>query len=94
MGMDLYWKITPKPLEEEFFSFEDNFFCNLWGVDWGDREELNGKELTRGDLPELRLAISVLKALRMPTNKDIIDNIQKMIWAIEKHDSITIVARC
>lgn len=89
MGYDLHWKVTPQPPpEEETFGFEDGFFCDLWGIEWNDRRNLEGKQLGKDDLHDLKLIIKTLDIIG--GQREIIMSIQAMITAIEKHGSITI----
>jgi hypothetical protein len=91
MGNDLYWKITPKPVDEKLHGLSCNSWHILSEILNKDDSDMNGLEFSRDDLSFLR---TVLRACRATSdNEFFIEELNDMINAIEKHDSITFTIR-
>lgn len=91
MGTDLYWKQTPKEPEEGYNSLYFStwhFLAELWNKE--EREDLDGIKLTTNDLKELK---TILLTAKQSNNNDLAEDIQELINAINKFESITLFIR-
>ena len=91
MGNDLYWKQTPKPKEEKLGGLHYSTWHNLKEI-WGYEEidDLDGVVLTEDDIKDLRIIRATAK---LCGNAELQADMQELIDAIEKLESITFVIR-
>jgi len=91
MGNDLYWKITPKPVEEEtngLYLSTWYFLQQLYGFE--ERDYLNGLKLTKDDLPKLEVALITADQSSSENMKELYSDLAELINAIQKYNSITL----
>lgn len=91
MGNDLYWKQTPKEPEEENNGLHYStwhFLAELWNKE--DRNDLAETVLTKKDIAELKTILITAKA---SNNKELAEDMQELIDAITKLDSVTLIIR-
>ncbi len=91
MGADLYWKQTPKPIEEEY----NGLSMSTWQLlaklcELTDDNDLSGHILTKNSLMRLKAAYETSK---YSTNVDLKGDLYELIQAIDKYDSITLEVR-
>lgn len=91
MGNDLYWMRTPVRQDYKYNGLSYGTWhklTNILGKE--EREELDGVILTKDDLPTLRTVLATSKACG---DNELTDDMSKLIAAITKTDSITLVIR-
>lgn len=91
MGNDLHWMITPKPVEEQLHGLSYStwhFLAKLWNKE--DKNDLGGIELNHSDLRQLDTIKATAKA---SNNKELAEDMNDLIKAIGKYDSITLSIR-
>lgn len=97
MGNDLYWKITPKKKKEKLHLISYGTWHHLpliWNKIKDDEyfvkepDDLSGLKLTKKELPGLRKRYQ--NAFNLG-NKTLAEDLDELIKAIEKYDSITLV---
>jgi methyltransferase-like protein len=89
MGNDLYWKVTPKEPEEELNGVYYNtwyFLQELFGYE--EKEDIAGRVLNKSNIPRLKNM-----AAQNPTNDTLCEDVEELVAAIEKYNSITLVIR-
>lgn len=91
MGKDLYYMQTPKPVEETYHDLEYStwhFLTDLWNQQ--DRMDLDGRVLDKSDIPPLKIVLTTAKS---SNNEKLADDMEELINAINKMESITLVIR-
>ena len=90
MGKDLYYMQTPKLEEEKYYDLEYStwhFLANLWNIEVMD---VNGRILDKSDEPPLKIVMATAKSCN---NERLAKDIEELINAINKMESITLVIR-
>lgn len=89
MGNDLYWKQTPKPVEEQLHGLSLHTWHMLTEIfKKDDFNDLQGFEFDKSDLERLSLMRDTAIACG---EQEFADDITGMIGGIKKYDSITLV---
>jgi hypothetical protein len=89
MGNDLYWKQTPKPVEEEHHGLSMATWGRLATIWQKEMEDMSGIEITRDDLKELEVIHNT--AIAIGGEAEFTSEIHDLIEGVRKYDSITLV---
>lgn len=91
MGNDLYWKITPKPVEEEYNGLHMStwyFLAEYMGAE--EKENLDELVFDSSRLSHLCIMKLTAETCRHP---QLIEDLTELIEAIKKYGSITLNVR-